>query len=940
MSAVSSEIAFERFAERALKDVELELEVGIDMPISNPMFCRLLKALRASQGPCEEILQLDVSRNSARYEFHGAETIRAALSPQGSAPPTLPTCVLVKRREMAPVRHEDYDYTIRLKREMDSTQDLKSSTSALTSSDAFRLKRRFSFDAGMCRIDCTVVQSRSPTAERSAEHTPFMYEVEVEMKRDAAGGGSATPRDVTHAMTQMVLRCMGIMQGCSVPMGRAERNSVLQYISKLSGVGAPTRLPAPQPVTLMLSHVQPAADGDRPLCNTIWDGNYTVTDKADGVRSFLIALKGCAYIVDSNLTVRRVCSNVPPAADCSCLDGELITRSSGGGHLNLFAAFDAYAAGGRDVTNLPLKASGSACRLAQVSAILDIMKRAEALDAFQAQPKRFWMVDAEGAATREALENARFRLPYETDGLMFTPADAPVGGRYAGDEVHLDGTWPQVLKWKPAEMNTVDFLLRAPDEGLLSQATLEGKSVQCCQYDMYASYVPRKWEAVDVSKFIRFGERALPNAQPRPRRFESGKCSKVIARLDSSGHAVCESGDPLYAESVVECRFTDGSWRPVRIRPDKTARLANGVAGAANDWGTACNVWSSICEPVTDRMVQRLDEAPAAASSKSYYARREFARHRSALVSMTAFHNTVVKARLYQYAARESVSNGPPSLFEIACGRGGDAARWAEGRFSPIVGIDNDMDNIVAADGGVYARMTKFREAFAGRTLVFVCLDATVRMRPPLDEVRCAASSSPHGDVISALWDTTKRPIADAAFSPIRGLVCKGFDVVSCQFAIHYMFATDSVLDKFIQNVKALLRPGGIFIGTCFDGDRLARELEAVQGGTLRANQGGHCPWTITKRYPGAFAGTTGCAIDVFVETINRTATEYLVSPRLLIARLQAQGLRSLFMRPFCEYHQYMGSDLASRMTPAERAFSSKNMAFAFKRDVAETRDQ
>lgn len=43
------------------------------------------------------------------------------------------------------------------------------------------------------------------------------------------------------------------------------------------------------------------------------------------------------------------------------------------------------------------------------------------------------------------------------------------------------------------------------------------------------------------------------------------------------------------------------------------------------------------------------------------------------------------------------------------------------------------------------------------------------------------------------------------------------FDVVSCQFAMHYAFETEERTKQFLKNVARKLRPGGYFIGTTPD---------------------------------------------------------------------------------------------------------------------------
>ena len=1011
MSAVSSEIAFRRFAERALVDAELELEISLDVHITAPMFRRLVKTLRTELGSGADVndtFQLDITRDSTRYEYHGHDLINAtlargslqhsALSPGSSSTPSR---ILVKKREMAPVSHEEYDYTIKLKREMDITGDGQQARMA-DPSTSFRLKRRFSFPAGICRIDCTVVQAKTPEDQPRA-HIPFTYEVEIEY---VSGGGDVPgPDAIVSQMSATTQRCLCVMLGSSAPVTKSERAAVLAAFSNAadgvsqhqeSSVQPPvvtaeqlsedpamggqvasvskqvggrsaadskparsrTRLPGPQPVTLVRRHIIEAAPGDQDaqVHTSIWSG-YTVTDKADGIRCALFVYNHTAYTIDSTMTVRRVAVGLPDALDGLLADGELITCGKEGDHMNQFLGFDIYGVGGTSLMNLPLMLEGPGkCRLVALTDALGQIGSGAALDGFAARAKDFALVDAEGAAVRRALVSARNVQPYETDGLIFTPAHLAVGARYAGDDPTLDGVWPQALKWKPPHLNTIDFLVRVSGKASAgSQGTIsvmpapDGTApVKCRVFDLFASYVPRTWEALDVSKYMQFGERAFPSRMARARRFDppgTPHGARLFVPLDSAGRAVCADGDPVYDEMIVECAYDTEHelWTPLRLRPEKTARYTKGgIAGAANDWGTAVGVWGSIAEPVTEAALTRLVAAPSPSLTSTsaaeggigdvldaYYAQRDFGRERSALRAMANFHNNVVKASLFSEAEKLCAAVGAPALFEMACGKGGDASRWAACKYSPIVGVDRSLDNIVNSVNGIYARITaRHSQAFADRTFAFVCLDASTRMRPPLDEVRIAAANSPHGDVISALWDASKRPLTATAFTPIRGLLTQGFDVVSCQFAVHYLFDNDLNVDRLVKNLDYLVRPGGIFIGTCFDGDRIAKQLAASSDGTMEGRYGDHIAWRISKLYEGEFAGRTGAPIDVFVETINQTVTEYLVSPRLLEARLRTIGMEPVFIKPFAEYF----ADAPDPLSNVEKAFSELNMAFMFKR--------
>lgn len=56
------------------------------------------------------------------------------------------------------------------------------------------------------------------------------------------------------------------------------------------------------------------------------------------------------------------------------------------------------------------------------------------------------------------------------------------------------------------------------------------------------------------------------------------------------------------------------------------------------------------------------------------------------------------------------------------------------------------------------------------------------------------------------------------------------FDIVSCQFAVHYAFENEERVRRMLANVSGALKPGGFFIGTTPDANVLVRKLRAISG--------------------------------------------------------------------------------------------------------------
>ena len=54
------------------------------------------------------------------------------------------------------------------------------------------------------------------------------------------------------------------------------------------------------------------------------------------------------------------------------------------------------------------------------------------------------------------------------------------------------------------------------------------------------------------------------------------------------------------------------------------------------------------------------------------------------------------------------------------------------------------------------------------------------------------------------------------------------FHLVSCQFALHYSFASEESALRLLRNVACRLQPGGVFVGTTTDANVLIRRLRAA----------------------------------------------------------------------------------------------------------------
>jgi len=130
------------------------------------------------------------------------------------------------------------------------------------------------------------------------------------------------------------------------------------------------------------------------------------------------------------------------------------------------------------------------------------------------------------------------------------------------------------------------------------------------------------------------------------------------------------------------------------------------------------------------------------------------------------------------------------------------------------------------------------------------------------------------------------------------------YDIVSIQFAIHYIFESEITLRILLQNVTDNLKIGGHFVGTCLDGEKVNELLgKKKEGEKVVGMVGEDLLWTITKEYDlkkwDSKKANLGNEINVFVSTIGVEHKEYLVNFDYLKDLAKEYGLDVVSIRNF-----------------------------------------
>ena len=145
-------------------------------------------------------------------------------------------------------------------------------------------------------------------------------------------------------------------------------------------------------------------------------------------------------------------------------------------------------------------------------------------------------------------------------------------------------------------------------------------------------------------------------------------------------------------------------------------------------------------------------------------------------------------------------------IMDLACGKGGDLGKWLlhSRGVENYVGIDVARGSL--KDAAIRAR--NIQHKFTNQQCSFICADLGQDVPGSMQPLLTWKLSADSG-------------VGDPSFDFLPGGALSSqpnqFDVVSIQFAIHYMMSTEARAKRFFQSVSSLLDVGGKFIATTID---------------------------------------------------------------------------------------------------------------------------
>lgn len=911
----------------ALVHSDYELEVKHQSRLSRDAFIRALQYYRSKgfkqiDHPDTLDIFLDYKGQQYRVSLKGKENIQKYCA-KNRIDENMVSEMITKKwvQGFKPIIVNDYSFKIDLKHEI-KVNDMRKVEILLASGSlpkGFRMKKRYSFvdKKSQLRYDLTVVKRSQNVGNEFLSHprfTTFMsqesFEIEVEMMQ----GDKLTPDEITDNLLKSGIYIYAVTNGIENIISKNQKLTVLKEYLKLCGKEDATLetmmakprsfFCGPQPITLELENIAQ----DYPMGTSSILEDYTVTEKADGERCLMFVNKvGQCHIINNKLEVFALGVSTPEIAS-SLFDGEFITRSAEGDAIRVYAMFDVYYYKGKDTQSLPLvSADDSPSRLTLMQ---EVLKHKKAFKDMTVHVKEFHHGPSIFEASKKVMDMINADMfAYRIDGMIFTPKYLPVGSLYKQGAPALQGTWTKVFKWKPPVENTIDMLVKANNMTVVDNSIAK-------VFILNVGYKPSQWEPIKPKEYLEKGLK--PDSRYKVIPFQP---SSILDRDFSMFYGnVCKNGDEIMDQSIVEFAYIKDEklpypqrWVPLRVRKDKTM---------PNDYGTAMNVWRSIEMPVTEDMI--VGDTPVKMSDlpqEDVYYKRNISRDKFASRNLMDFHNYWNKWHFLM----KKYSEGKKSLFDIACGKGGDLKRWIESGLTTVYGIDVSRDNIENPSDGIYARLSQKNGLPLGSKYMFATMDASVELDEPY---------------ISKL-DEDNKHVGNLLMS--HG----PFEMVSCQFALHYFFKDEMTLEAFASNVNRFLAPNGYFIGSCLDGTVIKKKLADVgQRESLSGKMDDRVLWNIRKEYADNGPISYGDKIKVFMESIGAEIPEYLVDMSLLTEKLAQYNIVPVEIRSFQDtYKEVMSMDQSKQnayyldacknLSDTEKEYSFMNMLFAFKKEEA-----
>ena len=825
----------------------------------------------------------------------------------------------------------------------------------------FRFKHRLSltlFEDNNVKIstDLTLVKSSNKALFINKGRETYELEVEIVFKKDIK---NVDNKYITMFFNEIVF-LIKIIQMTEEIISVNEIDTVLSKLKQLTKTPENiNNLPGVQTSSAELIHV----------IDTI-PNEYSVTDKADGERHFLMVFNKNVYLISNNFVVKKINEYNQKEVEKyeeTILDGEYLFVKKY--QKFMFLGFDILFYQGKDVRDEIALVNRYELLNDVTKNLFDQKKSINKYDGdfdinkiekfYQKDIKDYVMYMNEVLTKTnkknivlskyfafpigghpieiylysKLIWNEYTNAPYLLDGLIYTPLKQKYN-------IVTSTTVKSTFKWKPSSKNSIDFYVlyeRNPETNQI--LNVYDNSIGNENEDKYDTNDNFK-EKNKIYRILNLYVGRHENGKETPVLFQK-EYNNYIANIYINNNEVRDiEGDIIEDNTVVEFAYDKSlpdnfRWIPLRTRMDKTDIVLKFKKKYGNAEWVGNKTWRSIMDGIEiddiellskldtyEKHYKYLKSKITAKSIEEMRNENKYYQEKNKLATpLRQFHNFIKSNLIYTYCSL-MYRNKKMDVLDIGCGQGGDINKFYHSRVGSYIGIDLDYGNLFSAGDSATSRYNNFKKKFPGFTnMKFIQADASSQF-----------DFANQKTVIGNMQDENKKLLINTFGEDSKSTNYKTFDIMNAQFTIHYYFANDKSLNNFLNNVNKYLRQHGFLIITTFDGNIVNDTFNSegkINEEYMSSDGNKTLLYDINRLYPANTKNfkQTGLAIDVLMKWINQDDyyKEYLVEPSFLIESMKKTGLSLIetdtFKNIFDTYKEFLNNNANHESIPETKKY-------------------
>ncbi len=355
---------------------------------------------------------------------------------------------------------------------------------------------------------------------------------------------------------------------------------------------------------------------------------------------------------------------------------------------------------------------------------------------------------------------------YDIDGIIFTPNDNSDYSKMVG------------YKWKPAEHSTIDFYIKKISDKVKTFNPFNSIKLKKEEniYVLFSGISKRDYDKFNMSLIPSYNMIFDIKQGDIGNIWKNPLIPIQFSTSDNPGNYIYVGKDKDLDNKIGEFGWNhiDNKWEIKRIRTDRDVELARGEY-YGNYFKIAESIWFSIMNPLTFENL--LEE------NKGYFAEDD-----NNLYKEQRNYNSFVKTKLLSTVVNETENKKDMFVIDLASGKGQDMVKLSNLKINHTLFVDNDKNAI--------SEIMKRKHGL--RT------DHNMKI------------SIAHADLSLDYKNTIKSITKSLGETPEDKT-----DMVVMNFAIHYFSESTESIINLINLVNNVLKKGGRFIFTCFDGDKI-----------------------------------------------------------------------------------------------------------------------